>query len=164
MLKTRSEAVLPRPWRDWHATCIGLGAVGAGTVPANRPTPLCTVPSMRSLLAGFSLSIALLVPVVASAATVYEVNTTGATQTGSKNNDVYIGQAFESGTNTLLTSADLQINSNALASGTFVLNLQLTTGSPGAYFASGSPLVSATFSNTILSTTLGSFYSFTNLN
>ncbi len=102
---------------------------------------------------------------VASAGTIYEVNTTNATQTGSKNNSgVYIGQSFNSGSNTLLTSAKLQINANDLAVGDFILNLHAAAGSPNNYLKTGSTLVSATFSNSILSQSLGSFYEFTGLN
>lgn len=101
----------------------------------------------------------------AAAETVYSVNTTGATQTGSKNNGgVYIGQSFNSGTNTLLTTASLQINSNALTTGTFNLNLHLATGSPGNYTKTGNSLFVNTYSNSILSTSLGAFYTFDNLN
>jgi hypothetical protein len=102
---------------------------------------------------------------IASAGTVYEVNTVGATQTGSKNNaGVYIGQSFNSGTNTLLTSASLEINRNALAIANFVLELRATTGTPGNYFATGGALASGTFSNSILSDSLATSYTFTNLN
>lgn len=102
---------------------------------------------------------------VASAGTVYEVNTTGATQVGSKNNGGdYIGQSFNSGTNTLLTSASLQINRNGLDPANFTLNLQLATGTFGQFFATGTALASATYSNSILSADLQSFYDFTDLN
>jgi len=102
----------------------------------------------------------LLVAATASAGTVYEVNTTGATQTGSKNNDgVFIGQSFNSGTNTLLTSASLEINRNGLAIANFTLKLFEATGTANNYFATGSSLADATFSNSILSDT-----EFTNLN
>jgi len=102
---------------------------------------------------------------LAHAATVYEVTTVGATQTGSKNNSgVYIGQSFNSGTNTLLSSASLEINRNALAIADFTLELRATTGSPGAYFATGGALASGTFSNSILSDSLATSYTFTNLN
>ncbi|MEI6658655.1 MAG: PEP-CTERM sorting domain-containing protein [Planctomycetota bacterium] len=107
----------------------------------------------------------LLVAATASAGNVYEVNTTGATQTGSKNNDVYIGQSFNSGTNTLLTSASLEINRNGLVgTANFTLNLHEATGTPNNYFKTGSSLADATFSNSILSDTLFTFYDFTNLN
>ena len=107
----------------------------------------------------------LLVAATASAGNVYEVNTTGATQTGSKNNDVYIGQSFNSGTNTLLTSASLEINRNGLVGiANFTLNLHEATGTPNNYFKTGSSLADATFSNSILSDTLWTFYEFTNLN
>lgn len=100
----------------------------------------------------------------ASAGTVYEVNTTDATETGSKNNDgVYIGQAFNSGTNTLLTSASLEINRNGLAVADFTLKLHLATGSPNNYFKTGSAIRDVTYSNSILSTSLGTFYEFTDL-
>lgn len=102
---------------------------------------------------------------VAPAGTVYEVNTTGATQTGSKNNGgVYIGQAFNSGTNTLLTSASLEINRNGLAIADFTLELRATTGSPGNYFAAGAAIASSTFSNSILSDSLATSSTFNNLN
>jgi len=102
---------------------------------------------------------------IASAGTVYEVTTVGATQTGSKNNaGVYIGQSFNSGTNTLLTSVSLEMNRNALAIADFVLELRATTGTPGNYFASGGPLASGTFSNSVLSDSLATSYTFTNLN
>lgn len=107
----------------------------------------------------------LLVAATASAGNVYEVNTTGATQTGSKNNDVYIGQSFNSGTNTLLTSASLEINRNGLVgTANFTLNLHEATGTPNNYFKTGSSLADATFSNSILSDTQFTFYDFTNLN
>lgn len=103
-------------------------------------------------------------PGVADAGIVYEVNTTGATQIGSKNNGgVFIGQSFNSGPNNLLTSATLQINRNALGAGDFTLNLHAVTGSPNAYLKTGSSLAAATFTNSILSETLGDFYEFTNL-
>jgi len=99
------------------------------------------------------------------AGVVYEVNTSGATQVGSKNNQGdYIGQSFNSGTNTLLTSASLQINREGLSVANFTLNLRLATGSPGQYFATGADLASATFSNSILSATVQTFYDFTGLN
>lgn len=102
---------------------------------------------------------------VAAAETIYSVNTTGATETGSKNNaGVYIGQSFNSGTNTLLTTASLQINSNALTTGTFNLNLHLATGSSGNYTKTGDSLFVNTYSNSILSTSLDAFYTFNNLN
>ena len=107
----------------------------------------------------------LLVAATASAGNVYEVNTTGATQTGSKNNDVYIGQSFNSGTNTLLTSASLEINRNGLVgTANFTLNLHEATGTPNNYFKTGNSLADATFSNSILSDTQFTFYDFTNLN
>jgi hypothetical protein len=106
----------------------------------------------------------LLAPAFVSAGTVYEVNTTGATQTGSKNNaGVYIGQAFDSGTNTLLTTASLQINRNGLSTANFVLELRAATGTPGNYLATGAVLASGTFSNSILSTSLDTFSTFNNL-
>lgn len=102
---------------------------------------------------------------LASAGTVFEVTTTGATQTGSKNNSgVYIGQAFNSGSNTLLTAATLEINRNGLNPGNFTLNLHLVTGSPNAYFKTGSSLASLTLSNQVLSTDLQSFYTTPALN
>lgn len=102
---------------------------------------------------------------LATAGTVYEVNTTGATQTGSKNNQgVYIGQAFNSGTNTLLTAATLEINRNGLAIANFTLNLHLAAGSPNAYFTTGSSLASLTLSNSVLSDNTQTFYTFPSLN
>jgi hypothetical protein len=106
----------------------------------------------------------MLVAAIASADTVYEVNTTGATAVGSKNNDVYIGQSFNSGANTLLTSASLQINRNGLAIADFTLKLHAATGTPNNYFKTGSSLADATFSNSILSANQFTFYEFTNLN
>ena len=100
----------------------------------------------------------------ATAGTVYEVNTTGATETGSKNNDgVYIGQSFNSGTNTLLSSASLEINRNGLAIADFSLKLHLATGTPGLYFKTGSAIRDITYSNSILSNSLETFYDFTDL-
>lgn len=120
---------------------------------------------MRTSITFLLLLAALGLQTTARAEVVYEVNTTGATQTGSKNNSgVYIGQAFNSGTNTVLSSASLQINRDALAIGNFTLNLRATTGSPGSYFAAGTALASAQYSNSILSETLGTFYTFTALN
>ena len=96
---------------------------------------------------------------------VYEVNTTGATTVGSKNNaGVYIGQSFNSDTNTLLTSASLEMNRNGLSIADFTLNLYAATGTPNNYFAAGSSLAAATFSNAILNDTTFTFYDFTNLN
>ena len=113
----------------------------------------------------FACGFLCLLPIVSPADTVYEVNTLNATQVGSKNNaGVYIGQSFNSGDNTLLTSATLQINREGLAIGNFTLNLYAATGSPSNYFKAGSLLQSANFSNSILSETLWSFYDFTNLN
>lgn len=109
--------------------------------------------------------LAAVVPTAASAGTVYEVNTTGATETGSKNNENdYIGQSFNSGTNTQLTSASLQINRNGLAIADFTLALHLATGSPGSYFKTGSAIRDITYSNSILSPDLATFYDFTGLN
>jgi len=117
------------------------------------------------LLTAFVCGILCLLPAVSPADTVYEVNTSTATQVGSKNNQgVYIGQSFNSGDNRLLRSANLQINREGLAIGNFTLNLYATTGSPNNYFKAGSLLQSANFSNSILSETLWSFYDFTNLN
>lgn len=107
----------------------------------------------------------LLAPATAVAGTAYEVISAGATQLGSKNNaGVYIGQSFNSGTNTLLTSAAIGINRNGLSTADFTLNLQLATGSPGAYFASGTPLQSLTVSNAVLSDTTNTTYTFNDLN
>ncbi|MEI6339614.1 MAG: hypothetical protein WCQ57_13685, partial [Verrucomicrobiota bacterium] len=62
--------------------------------------------SVKKLFATVAL---ILAATVASAGNVYEVNTTGATTVGSKNNaGVYISQSFNSDTNTLLTSASLE--------------------------------------------------------
>jgi hypothetical protein len=94
-----------------------------------------------------------------------QVNTTGATRTGSKNNQgVFIGQSFNSGANTLLTSATLEINRNGLGTANFTLKLHAVTGSPNLYLKSGNALVSATFSNSILGDSLATSYEFTNLN
>ena len=107
----------------------------------------------------------ILAATVASAGTVYEVNTTGDTTLGSKNNaNVSIGQSFNSGTNTLLTSASLEINRNALSIANFTLNLHAATGTPNSYFETGNSLAAATFSNAILSDTTFTFYEFPNLN
>ena len=107
----------------------------------------------------------LLVPAFAAAATVYEVNTTGATTIGSKNNSgVFIGQSFNSGSNTLLSAASLQINNGGLGVENFTIGLYHVTGSPGVYLATGTSLASATFSNSILSGTGQAFYTFNNLN
>ncbi len=107
----------------------------------------------------------ILAATVASASNVYEVNTTGATSSGSKNNSgVYIGQSFNSDTNTLLTSASLEMNRNGLSIANFTLNLYAATGTPNSYFATGSSLADATFSNSILNDTTFTFYDFTNLN
>lgn len=104
-------------------------------------------------------------PMAASGGIIYEVNTTGATETGSKNNNgVYIGQSFNSGANTLLTSAQLQINREGLSVANFTLTLHAVTGSASNYFTTGSALASGTYSNSILSETLGTFYEFANLN
>jgi hypothetical protein len=87
------------------------------------------------------------------------------TQTGSKNNaGVFIGQSFNSGTNTLLTSASLEMNRNGLSIANFVLELRPTTGTPGSYLATGGVLASGTYSNSILSDNLATSYTFTNLN
>lgn len=102
---------------------------------------------------------------LAFAGTIYEVTTAGATQDGSKNNQgVYIGQSFNAGTNTRLTTATLEINREGLATGDFTLNLHLTTGSAGNYFKTGSTLASVTLSNTVLSGTTQSFFTFPTLN
>jgi hypothetical protein len=120
---------------------------------------------MRSILASFAVHVALLVPALASAATIYEVNTATATQTGSKNNaGVFIGQSFNSSTNTLLTSVSLEMNRNGLSIANFVLELRPTTGTPGNYLVTGSVLASGTYSNSILSDNLATSYTFTNLN
>jgi len=106
-----------------------------------------------------------LVAAIAFADTVYEVDTTGATAVGGKNNDgVYIGQSFNSGTNTLLTSASLEINRNTFSIANFTVNLYAATGTPNNYFKTGSSLADATFSNSILSDSGQTFYDFTNLN
>ncbi|MGB8853393.1 MAG: hypothetical protein WCC69_07510 [Pirellulales bacterium] len=102
---------------------------------------------------------------LATAGTVYEVNTVGATAVGGKNNqNTYIGQAFNSGTNTLLTAATLEINRNGLAIADFTLNLHEAAGSPGAYLKTGSSLAAITMSNSVLSTSTQSSYTITNLN
>jgi len=107
----------------------------------------------------------ILAATVASAGTVYEVNNIGATTQGSKNNaGVSIGQSFNSDTNTLLTSASLEMNRNGLSIADFTLKLYAATGTPNNYFATGSSLASATFSNAILNDTTFTFYDFTNLN
>ena len=107
----------------------------------------------------------LALPNFARAETVYEVTTVGAQTIGSKNNSgTYIGQSFNSGSNTLLTTASLEINRNGLNPGNFTLNLYLATGSSGAYFKTGSELASMTESNSVLSTTVQTFYTFNNLN
>ena len=96
---------------------------------------------------------------VLSAATVYQVTTVGAETVGSKNNGgVYIGQAFNSGTNTQLTSASLEINRNGLTTGNFTVNLHLASGVPGAYLTAGSSLASTTLSNAVLSEDVQTFY------
>lgn len=123
----------------------------------------------RSLAALASLFAAMtvmaLAPSIATATTLYEVNTTGATATGSKNNGgVFVGQSFDSGTTTLLTSASLEINRNGLATADFTLQLFAATGTPGNYFKTGGVLASGTFSNSILSTSLDTFYTFNDLN
>jgi hypothetical protein len=120
---------------------------------------------MRMHLATVAVHVALLLPAVATAATVYEVNTATATQTGSKNNSgVYIGQSFNSGTNTLLTTASIEMNRNGLSIANFVLELRAVTGTPGNYLATGAALASGTYSNSILSDSLATSYTFTNLN
>lgn len=102
---------------------------------------------------------------VLSAATVYQVTTVGAQTIGSKNNGgVYIGQSFNSGTNTLLTTASLEINRSGFDPGDFTLNLHLATGGPGAYISTGSALESLTMSNAVLSGTTQTFYTFGGLN
>jgi hypothetical protein len=102
---------------------------------------------------------------LATAGTVYDVTTVGATTVGSKNNGgVFIGQSFNSGTNTLLTAATLEINRNGLNPGNFTLNLHLVTGSSNAYFKTGSSLASLTLSNQVLSTATQSFYTTPALN
>jgi hypothetical protein len=150
----------------WHGMCrlvVSVAADGCGD-PHSRLMPL-EPPSMPRLAVQrlFATAALILVAAVASANTVYEVYTTG-TDKGSKNNDVYIGQSFNSGTNTLLTSASLEINRNALAIANFTLNLHAATGSPNNYFKTGSSLADATFSNSILSDTQFTFYDFTNPN
>ena len=118
--------------------------------------------AVKKLFATVSLFLA---ATVASAGTVYEVNTTGATAQGSKNNaGVSISQSFNSGTNTLLTSASLEISRNNLSIADFTLNLHAATGTPNSYFETGSSLAAATFSNAILSDTTFTFYEFPNLN
>jgi hypothetical protein len=114
----------------------------------------------------FVFGILFLLPTVSPADTVYEVNTLNATSRASKNNQgSYIGQSFDSGDNTLLKSAALQINRQGLAIGNFTLNLYAATGFSSNYLkAYSSPLYSANFSNSILSETLWSYYDFTNLN
>jgi len=100
-----------------------------------------------------------------SAGTVYEVNTIGATTVGSKNNSgVFIGQSFNSGTNTLLTAATLQINRSGLATANFTLTLHQATGVAGDYTMAGPALGSLTMSNAALSETEQDFYPFSGLN
>jgi hypothetical protein len=120
---------------------------------------------MRMHLATVAVHVALLLPAFAAASTVYEVNTATATQTGSKNNGgVYIGQSFNSGTNTLLTTASIEMNRNGLSIANFILELRAVTGTPGNYLATGAALASGTYSNSILSDSLATSYTFTNLN
>jgi hypothetical protein len=114
-----------------------------------------------ALSAAYVLSLASFAP----AETVYEVTTVGAETIGSKNNSgTYIGQSFNSGSNTLLTTASLEINRDGLNPGNFTLNLYLATGSAGAYFKTGSALASTTQSNSLLSTNTQTFYTFNSLN
>ena len=102
-------------------------------------------------------------PAWAVAGTVYEVNTQGAAPIGSKNNGgVYIGQSVNSGSNTL--NAALQINRHGLGPGSVTLSLQRVNGSPGDDIATGTSLASLTESNQVLSDTLNTFYTFSNLN
>lgn len=116
----------------------------------------------RLLVAVVSL---LLATPFASAGTVYEVNTTGATTIGSKNNgNAFLGQSFNSGSNTLLSSASLQINNEGLGVENFTIGLYHVIGSPGVYLATGTSLASATFSNSILSGSGQAFYTFNSLN
>jgi hypothetical protein len=122
-------------------------------------------PAMR--LHHFALALACSLGLVglATAGTVYEVNTVGATTVGSKNNGgVFIGQSFNSGTNTLLTAATLQINRNGLATANFTLTLHQTTGVAGDYMMTGPALGSLTMSNAALSETEQDFYPFSGLN
>ena len=119
---------------------------------------------MRLHHLAFALACSLGLAGLATAGTVYEVTTAGATTIGSKDNDVFIGQSFNSGTNTLLTAATLEINRNGLATGNFTLNLHLTNGASGAYLITGSSLASLTLSNAVLSEDTQTFYTFPNLN
>lgn len=119
--------------------------------------------AMRSLLTAAALLLA--ASTVNADMIVYEVVTTGSSTNGSKNNGgAFIGQSFNSGTNTLLTTATLEINREGLGDGDFTLTLHATTGAANAYFSTGGALASGTFSNTILSSTSATSYTFNNLN
>ncbi len=85
---------------------------------------------------------------------------------GSKNNaNTLIGQTFT--TNAAagsIVSLDLYANSNGLAVGNFTLSLYAVSGSTGSYRPDGTALFSATYSNAILGSVVGSNTLFSGLN
>ncbi len=83
----------------------------------------------------------------------------------SKNNlGSRIGESFTTDSAaSFITSLDIYINSNALATGNFTLSLYAVSGTAGSYTPAGSALFSNTYSNAILSSTIGTHYLFDNL-
>lgn len=116
------------------------------------------------LLRSFWLGLFLLTAAAGRAQTFVDYQVTGGS--GSKNNaGSLIGQSFTTNASaTAISSLNLFVNRNLLADANFTLSLYATSGSAGAYVPSGGALFSQTFSNTILSESTGTSYTFSGLN
>lgn len=86
--------------------------------------------------------------------------------TGSKNNaNTLIAQSFTTNAAAAsIVSLDLYANNNGLAAGNFTLSLYAASGSAGSYRPTGNALFSATYSNTVLGSVVGSNTVFSGLN
>jgi hypothetical protein len=84
---------------------------------------------------------------------------------GSKNNgSTLIGESFTTDSSAqFLTSLDIYVNNGGYAPGNFTLSLYAVSGSAANYAPSGSALFSTTYSNSILSSIVGTSYLFNNL-
>lgn len=110
------------------------------------------------------LCLLLLVPLPAAAQQFTDFQVTPGT--GSKNNaNTLIGQSFttNAAANSIV-SLDLYANNNGLAVGNFTLSLYAAAGSAGSYSPTGNALFSATYSNAVLGSVVGSNTVFSGLN
>lgn len=111
-----------------------------------------------------ALCLLLLVPLPAAAQQFTDFQVTPGT--GSKNNaNTLIGQSFttNAAANSIV-SLDLYANNNGLAVGNFTLSLYAAAGSAGSYSPTGAALFSATYSNAVLGSVVGSNTVFSGLN